>query len=167
MQNGLCPITGEYAGRIPDAPDLCAKLWSDCRAPELMYYQVSDCSTEEIYEEREYQCLGHWRETNLLYTYTERRDVADGTYECFVGSIITDKEIYIKEAGEHCQRNVDPLKYGMKLMKTKPIYSCADRSSTSRPRGPPGPTRFSTTSPRRTTSKNIGKTYFCINMMLE
>ncbi|XP_060516050.1 uncharacterized protein LOC132695666 isoform X2 [Cylas formicarius] len=129
-QNNLCPITGEYTGRIPDAPDLCAKLWSDCRAPDLMYYQVSDCYTEEIYEEREYQCLGHWRESALLYTYTERKDVADGTYECFVGSIITDKDIYIKEAGEHCQRNIEPLRYGMKLIKTKPIYSCVGKTAT-------------------------------------
>ncbi|KAH1023040.1 hypothetical protein HUJ04_012322 [Dendroctonus ponderosae] len=154
-QTGLCPITGEYTGHIPDAPELCAKLWSDCRAPDLMYYQVSDCSGE-IYEEREYQCLGHWQESNLLYTYTERRDVADGTYECFVGSILTDKEINIKEAGEHCQRNIDPLKYGMKLTKTKSIYSCVDRTTTNMPQfGPPIPTRFSTNSPRRTTSKSI------------
>ncbi|XP_066258967.1 uncharacterized protein [Euwallacea similis] len=154
MQNGLCPITGEYTGRIPDAPDLCAKLWSDCRAPELMYYQVSECSTEEIYEEREYQCLGHWKESNVLYTYTERRDVAEGTYECFVGSIVSDKEINIKEAGEHCQRNIDPMKYGMKLTKTKAIYTCANKSTTSGPRFSI-PSRFTTSSPRRTTTKNI------------
>ncbi|KAJ8955379.1 hypothetical protein NQ318_003476 [Aromia moschata] len=126
--SGMCPITGEYTGRIPDATDLCAKLWSDCRAPELMYYQVSHCESQEVYEEREYQCLGHWREANFLYTYTQRRDVAAGTYECFVGSIITDNEIFIKEAGEHCQRNVDPLRYGMKLIKQQQLYSCADRS---------------------------------------
>ncbi|KAJ8980707.1 hypothetical protein NQ317_019201 [Molorchus minor] len=95
---GMCPITGEYTGRIPDATDLCAKLWSDCRAPELMYYQVSHCESKEVYEEREYQCLGHWRESNFLYTYTQRRDVAAGTYECFVGSIITDQEIFIKRS---------------------------------------------------------------------
>lgn len=125
---GMCPIMGEYTGRIPDATTLCAKLWSDCRAPELMYYQVSHCESQEVYEEREYQCLGHWREANLLYTYTQRRDVAAGTYECFVGSIITDEEIYINEAGQHCQRNVDPLRYGMKLIKKQPLYSCIERS---------------------------------------
>lgn len=127
---GMCPITGEYTGLIPDSTILCSKLWSDCRAPELMYYQVSNCESQEVYEEREYQCLGHWREFkhNLLYTYTQRRDVAAGTYECFVGSIITDEEIYIKEAGEHCQRNVDPLRYGMKLIKKQPLYSCIEKS---------------------------------------
>ncbi|XP_076262608.1 uncharacterized protein LOC143197765 isoform X2 [Rhynchophorus ferrugineus] len=155
MQNGLCPITGEYTGRIPDATDLCTKLWSDCRAPELMYYQVSDCTSNEVYEEREYQCLGHWSESNLLYTYTERKDVADSTYECFVGLIKTDKEIYIKEAGEHCQRNVEPLKYGMKLTKTKNIYSCADRSTENPDDGSSIPSRFSTTAPKMTTSKSI------------
>lgn len=65
--------------------------------------------------EREYRCLGQWEEDGLMYTYTQRRDV--GTYECFVGSIISDNEIHIKEAGDHCQRNVDPMHYGMKLIK--------------------------------------------------
>lgn len=122
---GMCPISGEYTGMIPDTTDLCAKLWSDCRAPELMYYQVSDCATLEIYEEREYKCVGHWRESELLYTYTQRKDVAAGTYECFVGSIISDRDIYIKEAGEHCQRHIDPLRLGMKLIKQgQGLYSC-------------------------------------------
>nr|XP_023027097.1 uncharacterized protein LOC111515090 [Leptinotarsa decemlineata] len=144
LSQGMCPINGEYTGRIPDATDLCAKLWSDCRAPELMYYQVSHCESEEIYEEREYQCLGHWRESSLLYTYAQRKDVAAGTYECFVGSIITDHEIYIKEAGEHCQRHVDPLRYGMKLTKKQPLYSCMDRSTI--PKLAPGITTRRTTS---------------------
>lgn len=50
-----------------------------------------------------------------MYTYTQRRDV--GTYECFVGSIISNNEIHIKEAGDHCQRNIDPMHYGMKLLR--------------------------------------------------
>lgn len=124
----MCPISGEYTGMIPQTTDLCAKLWSDCRAPELMYYQVSDCVSKEIYEEREYKCLGHWREAELLYTYTQRQDVAAGIYECFVGSIISDTEIFIKEAGEHCQRQADPLKYVMKLNKQgEGMYSCIGR----------------------------------------
>lgn len=89
-----------------------------------MSYQVSDCITGEIYEEREYKCLGHWRENGFLYTYTQRHDVAAGTYECFVGSIISaNEDIYIKEAGTHCQRNINPLKDGMKLTK-QGLYSC-------------------------------------------
>jgi hypothetical protein len=65
--------------------------------------------------EREYRCLGQWEEDGLMYTYTQRRDV--GTYECFVGSIISNNEIHIKEAGDHCQRNIDPMHYGMKLLR--------------------------------------------------
>ncbi|KAF5272839.1 hypothetical protein FQR65_LT00435 [Abscondita terminalis] len=119
-----CPISGEYTGVIPDTTDLCAKLWSDCRAPELMYYQVSDCLTAEVFEEREYRCLGHWTDGDLLYTYTQRKDIASEAFECFVGSIISEKEdIYIKEAGEHCQRLTDPMQYGMKLIK-QGLYSC-------------------------------------------
>ena len=137
-----CPISGEYTGVIPDSMDLCARLWSDCRAPELMYYEVSDCVSKEIYEEREYKCLGHWEVDNQLYTYTKRLDISANIYECFVGSIIPDKDdIYIKEAGEHCQRKIDPVKYGMKLVK-KGMYNCVNKNvPTPRPKPPMIPTK--------------------------
>lgn len=71
--------------------------------------------------EREYLCLGQWEENGLMYTYTQRRDI--GMYECFVGSIVSNNEIYIKEAGEHCERDVDPLHLGMKLSRKGEIKS--------------------------------------------
>lgn len=52
----------------------------------------------------------------MVYIYTKRRDV--GTHECFVGSI-TGQDIFLKEAGEHCQRDIDPNRYGMQLKQTK------------------------------------------------
>nr|CAD7444045.1 unnamed protein product [Timema bartmani] len=70
-------------------------------------------STER--EEREYRCLGQWEENGRMFTYTQRRDV--GSFECFVGSILSDTEIFIKEAGDHCQRDVDPMQHGMKLTR--------------------------------------------------
>lgn len=36
-------------------------------------------------------------------------------YECFVGVIISDNELFIREAGEHCQRDIEPVNLGMKL----------------------------------------------------
>ena len=46
-----CPISGEYTGVIPDAEGLCAKLYSDCRNPQKMFYVVSNCLNHtEIYE---------------------------------------------------------------------------------------------------------------------
>ncbi|XP_022186189.1 uncharacterized protein LOC111045173 isoform X1 [Nilaparvata lugens] len=113
LDESPCPITGEYTGLIPDNSGLCAKLSSDCKSKEIMYYTMSECVGKNIYEERDYRCLGQWEEDGLMYTYTQRRDI--GTYECFVGSIISDTEIYIKEAGEHCERSVNPLHLGMKL----------------------------------------------------
>lgn len=50
-----------------------------------------------------------------MYTYTMRNDTS--TNECFVGLIVNDEEIYIKEAGDHCLRNIDPQKEGMRLYK--------------------------------------------------
>lgn len=134
VQESPCPITGEYNGLIPDAIGLCAKLSSDCANPEVMYYTVSDCNTE-VYEERQYRCLGQWKEGDLVYTYTQRKDV--GTYECFVGSIISQTEIYIKEAGEHCERDVDPLQHGMLLRRKGACIGTApvpQTSTTPRPR---------------------------------
>uniref|UniRef100_A0A1B6CK21 Uncharacterized protein n=1 Tax=Clastoptera arizonana TaxID=38151 RepID=A0A1B6CK21_9HEMI len=115
LSDSPCPLMGEYTGFIPNETRLCAKLSSDEESPELMYYSVSDCMLGEIYEERRYRCLGQWNEGGLTYTYTQRKDI--NLYECFVGKIISSNEIYIKEAGEHCERGIDPLKLGMKLMK--------------------------------------------------
>lgn len=137
-----CPIDGEFEGLIPDAEGLCAKLWSECDTPDIMFYQVYACDYDEVYEgkladidfagfatnkssnhfrfsfsEREYQCLGQWKENDVVYTFTMRRDV--GVYECFVGALSSNQDIFIKEAGEHCQRDVDPHRYGMQLKQTK------------------------------------------------
>lgn len=51
----------------------------------------------------------------MTYTYTERRDQAG--YECFAGVVVSDGEIYIMEAGVNCQRGLEALSYGMKLVK--------------------------------------------------
>lgn len=130
-----CPVNGEFTGVIPDAFGLCAKLSSECGSPDRMHYQVSACDYDEVVEgkgivaiyfeiltkqhflfvEREYRCLGQWEENGLVYTYTKRHDV--GTYECFVGGILTENKIFIKEAGEHCERLVNPFRYGMELNK--------------------------------------------------
>lgn len=45
-----CPIDGEFVGLIPDAEDLCARLWSDCEANDTMNYQVSPCGHDEIFD---------------------------------------------------------------------------------------------------------------------
>ncbi len=130
-----CPISGEYVGMIPDAIGLCAKLFSDCRNPQKLFYTVSNCNNNsDVYQgiktfnltlislnnqfcflEREYRCLGLWNDNGLTYTYTERQDILG--YECFVGVVINDAELFIKEAGENCQRDVEPLKLGMKLSR--------------------------------------------------
>lgn len=45
-----CPIDGEFVGLIPDAEDLCARLWSDCSQNDKMNYQVSFCGHDEIFD---------------------------------------------------------------------------------------------------------------------
>ncbi|XP_046485659.1 uncharacterized protein [Neodiprion pinetum] len=115
-----CPITGQYTGVITDLPGMCAELSSNCNTREIMYYKVSDCSTGELYEERSYLCLGQWEENGVMYTYTKRNDTS--TNECFVGLIVNDEEIYIKEAGDHCIRNIDPKTQGMRLYKKGQCY---------------------------------------------
>ncbi|KAL7295565.1 hypothetical protein TKK_0011205 [Trichogramma kaykai] len=110
-----CPITGEYTGRITDVPGMCAELSSNCHTRQLMYYKVYDCESGELYEERTYECLGQWLENGLTYSYTMRQDTQ--TNECFVGAIVNDEEIYIKEAGDFCARTIDPRTEGMRLYR--------------------------------------------------
>ena len=74
--------------------------------------------------EREYRCLGKFDEAGLTYTYTERRDEKYVLgYECFVGVIINEGELIIKEAGEHCQRDTETLRLGMKITRQATCYS--------------------------------------------
>ncbi|XP_076294686.1 uncharacterized protein LOC143215939 isoform X2 [Lasioglossum baleicum] len=115
-----CPITGQYMGMITDLSGMCAELSSNCNTREIMYFKVTDCESGELYEERTYLCLGQWEEKGVMYTYTMRNDT--GTNECFVGLIVNDEEIYIKEAGDHCIRNIDPKKEGMRLYKKGQCY---------------------------------------------
>ena len=51
-----CPISGEYTGVIPDAVGLCAKMYSDCRNPQRMFYSVFSCHNHsEIYDGNHFQ----------------------------------------------------------------------------------------------------------------
>jgi hypothetical protein len=109
-----CPLVGEYTGVVPDAEGLCAKSYTDCNNPEVMFYTVFNCHNKtEIFEEREYRCFGQWEEEGLVYTYTERRDVPGN--ECFVGKTIDADRNVIAEAGQNCERGHQPDKYGMTL----------------------------------------------------
>ena len=114
-------FTGEYTGVIPDTEGLCAKLYSDCNNPEIMFYTIFNCfNRTEVFEEREYQCLGQWEEDGVIYTYTERRDM-DG-YECFVGVERKKGEIFLQEAGNNCERGQEPLRYGMRMSRVAECY---------------------------------------------
>lgn len=55
-----CPIDGEFVGLIPDAEDLCARLWSDCDANDTMNYQVSFCGHDEIFDGEFSFSFGHF-----------------------------------------------------------------------------------------------------------
>ena len=45
------PIIGEYTGVIPDTDGLCAKLYSDCNNPEIMFYTIFNCfNRSEVFE---------------------------------------------------------------------------------------------------------------------
>lgn len=50
-----------------------------------------------------------------MYTFTHRRDV--DTYECFAGVVVNANEIFIIEAGTSCERGLQPLAFGMKLVR--------------------------------------------------
>ncbi|CAO1336353.1 unnamed protein product [Diamesa tonsa] len=110
-----CPISGNYSGILPDDENLCALITTDCKTSDIMYFQVGACETGDIYESRTYRCLGQWTDKTNTYTYTKRIDVVD-TYECFVGLRVgTDNNIFMKEAGEMCYKNINPLPHGMEM----------------------------------------------------
>ena len=86
-----------------------------------MFYSIFNCfNRSEVYEEREYRCLGQWNEDGVMYTYTERRDMSG--YECFVGVNTERGEIYLQEAGNNCERGQQPMRYGMRLSRVAQCY---------------------------------------------
>ncbi|XP_059091809.1 uncharacterized protein LOC131887268 isoform X3 [Tigriopus californicus] len=116
-----CPIAGDYTGILPDNPNFCAKLSSDCNNPDVMFYSVSSCDNQsQVLEDREYQCLGQWEEDGQLFTYTKRRDVPG--YECFIGSVDHMNGIYLIEGGVDCRRGLRVTSFGMKLSKRSNCY---------------------------------------------
>lgn len=54
-----CPIDGEFIGQLPDTEGLCARLWSDCKNPDKMFYQVSSCEYGEVYEGKPIVSIPH------------------------------------------------------------------------------------------------------------
>ncbi|KAG8188278.1 hypothetical protein JTE90_012111 [Oedothorax gibbosus] len=135
---GICPITGDYTGVLPENPGLCAKVASDCNNPDVMFYTVADCHNKsQVFEEREYRCLGSWEDerTGVTFTYTQRREM-DG-FQCFSGKVVNGgREAYIKEAGvSSCIRGEDPIVYGMKITRHA---TCPDLGLS--PHGPRYPT---------------------------
>jgi len=111
-----CPIAGTYLGHLPDAPGLCARLVSNCENRQMMSYTVSDCdNSTNIYEDREYLCLGEWEEDGLLYTYTRR--IHNPRHECFVGRVEREGRILLAEGGTNCRRGLRVDMFGMELSK--------------------------------------------------
>ena len=93
--------------------------------------RLTDFSFLSYFPEREYRCLGQWTEEGLIYTYTERRDMIG--YECFVGLVTAKGDIYLREAGNNCERGQEPLKYGMRLSQVSKCYGSRRwRASTTR-----------------------------------
>jgi len=116
IQRQSCPIAGTYLGQLPDAPGLCARLVSNCDKREMMFYSVSDCdNSTNIYEDREYLCLGEWEEDGLLYTYTRRTH--NPRHECFVGQVENGGRILLAEGGPNCRRGLRVDMFGMELSK--------------------------------------------------
>ncbi|CRK99969.1 CLUMA_CG013264, isoform A [Clunio marinus] len=121
-----CPIEGEYFGQLPDALSFCAVMKSNCNSPDIMYFQIGICDTDEIFEKRVYQCLGQWttqshdKKNSTVYTLTKRIDEVVNTYECFVGIMAGEKQFIIREAGENCYKMLDPYDYGMLMNQTAP-----------------------------------------------
>jgi len=67
----------------------------------------------EVYEDRLYQCYGQFKDKSLVYTLTKRMDLQK--QECFVGIPSHDGKHKIMEAGEHCDRGLQPHLYGMDM----------------------------------------------------
>merc|ERR1740129_1021621 len=77
-----------------------------------MKYQVYSCAApSEVYEDRLYECYGQYSHGGQVYTLTKRLDLQ--RQECFVGVTTASGQHRVMEAGEHCDRGLQPHLYGM------------------------------------------------------
>ena len=62
------PIVGEYSGVIPDTDGLCAKAYSDCNNPEIMFYTIFNCfNRSEVYEGKQFETCFIARQTPIFH----------------------------------------------------------------------------------------------------
>lgn len=69
-------MAGEYTGVIPDATVLCAKLYSDCNNPEIMFYTVFSCYNRSEVIEGGFPCVCVF--FSVLYVDKDSREGMDG-----------------------------------------------------------------------------------------
>ena len=124
-----CPMPGEWRGEIPDGEGLCARSVTSCAAPHMMKYQVYNCAApSEVYEDRVYECYGQYSHGGLVYTLTKRLDLQE-RQECFVGVTTAGGQHRVMEAGEHCDRGLQPHLYGMIMEPVRPLQCSQEENA--------------------------------------
>ena len=124
-----CPMTGEWQGEIPDGEGLCARSVTHCDRPHQMKYQVYNCAApSEVYEDRVYECYGQYSHGGLVYTLTKRLDLQE-RQECFVGVTTAGGQHRVMEAGEHCDRGLQPHLYGMIMEPVRPLQCSQEENA--------------------------------------
>uniref|UniRef100_A0A0K0DFT1 WD_REPEATS_REGION domain-containing protein n=1 Tax=Angiostrongylus cantonensis TaxID=6313 RepID=A0A0K0DFT1_ANGCA len=79
----------------------CFNVSIDCDDSTKMKITASHCSTDVIFDSRQYQCIASWKDENSLYIYTTRDQQK---HSCFVAQYSSNR-LYLSSTGPHCIRD--------------------------------------------------------------
>ncbi|CAJ0605822.1 unnamed protein product [Cylicocyclus nassatus] len=132
-----CSTIGLYATPADLHSEDCYDVNIGCNNSSGMKITASHCSTNIVFDSRQYQCIASWRDDDLLFLYTIRDQ---DTRTCFVGKHSSGR-LYLSSVGAHCARGYNFAENSEKTIVLEETSGC---SSTVRPKPARRPTTSST-----------------------
>ncbi|KAK5966811.1 hypothetical protein GCK32_016463, partial [Trichostrongylus colubriformis] len=96
-----CGIVGKFTTPRDLRTQDCYNVTVDCENRSAMKITASHCSTDVIFDSRQYQCIASWNEDKSIYMFAVR---SQETHSCFVAEYSSGR-LYLASTGTHCIRN--------------------------------------------------------------
>ncbi|KAE9415220.1 hypothetical protein Angca_001612, partial [Angiostrongylus cantonensis] len=123
-----CGILGTYATPADLRTLDCFNVSIDCDDSTKMKITASHCSTDVIFDSRQYQCIASWKDENSLYIYTTRDQQK---HSCFVAQYSSNR-LYLSSTGPHCIRDFNFSENSEKTIVLQEETGCLQMSKSSK-----------------------------------
>lgn len=132
-----CGILGKFTTPRDLRTQDCYNVSVDCEDRSALKITASHCSTEVIFDSRQYQCIASWKDEKSLYMFAIR---GQETHACFVAEYSSGR-LYLASTGNHCIRNFNFSENAEKTIVLEEEAGCAPvqkppKSPARKPAGP-------------------------------